>query len=242
MQKITISIDEINNNPNLDISERLANLKNKYNDKYSEDDLKSLAIASIKQEYELFANNRINFTKEADDLLEKIKNGGELSNKEAFILNCDDPQIISEYSKLDDIKKQIKEDNAITLNDFNFLCEAMKLDSHTKRLLEIGYKSKGLISDYSQSVGKISLDDFNFLCETMKLDPYMKRLLEIGYKSKGLISDYSQSVVKISLDDFEYLCSSTGMDDEIKSVLLAEFQNKGLISEFKLENSEKHHK
>ncbi len=51
MQKITISIDEINNNPNLDISERLANLKNKYNDKYSEDDLKSLAIASIKQEY-----------------------------------------------------------------------------------------------------------------------------------------------------------------------------------------------
>lgn len=133
MQKITISIDEINNNPNLDLSERLANLKNKYKDKYSEDDLKSLAIASIKQEYELFANNRINFTKEADDLLEKIKNGGELSNKEAFILNCDDPQIISEYSKFDDIKKQIKEDNAITLNDFNFLCEAMKLDSHTKK-------------------------------------------------------------------------------------------------------------
>lgn len=44
MQKITISIDEINNNPNLDISERLAKLKTKYKDKYSEDDLKSLAI------------------------------------------------------------------------------------------------------------------------------------------------------------------------------------------------------
>ena len=29
MQKIIISIDEINNNPNLDISERIANLKNK---------------------------------------------------------------------------------------------------------------------------------------------------------------------------------------------------------------------
>ena len=29
MQKITISIVEINNNPNLDISERLAKLKNK---------------------------------------------------------------------------------------------------------------------------------------------------------------------------------------------------------------------
>ena len=148
MQKITISIDEINNNPNLDISERLANLKNKYKDKYSEDDLKGIVIASIKQEYELFANSRINFTNEADDLLEQIKNGGELSNKEAFILNCDDPQIISKYSKFDDIKKQIKEDNAITLNDFNFLCEAMKLDSHTKRLLEIGYKSKGLISEF----------------------------------------------------------------------------------------------
>lgn len=190
MQKITISIDEINNNPNLDISERLANLKNKYNDKYSEDDLKSLAIASIKQEYELFANNRINFTKEADDLLEKIKNGGELSNKEAFILNCDDPQIISEYSKFDDIKKQIKEDNAITLNDFNFLCEAMKLDSHTKRLLEIGYKSKGLISDYSQSVGKISLDDFEYLCSSAGMDDEIKSVLLAEFQNKGLISEF----------------------------------------------------
>ena len=189
MQKITISIDEINNNPNLDISERIANLKNKYKDKYSEDDLKSLAIASIKQEYELYANNRINFTKEADDLLEKIKNGGELSNKEVFILNCDDPQIISKYLKFDDIKKQIKEDNAITLNDFNFLCEAMKLDSHTKRLLEIGYKSKGLISDYSQSVGKISLDDFEYLCSSAGMDDEIKSVLLAEFQNKGLISE-----------------------------------------------------
>ena len=177
MQKITISIDEINNNPNLDISERIANLKNKYKDKYSEDDLKSLAIASNKQEYELFANNRINFTKEADDLLEKIKNGGELSNKEAFILNCDDPQIISKYLKFDDIKKQIKEDNAITLNDFNFLCESMKLDPQTKKLLEIVFNSKGLISDYSQSVGKISLDDFEYLCSSAGMDDEIKSVL-----------------------------------------------------------------
>lgn len=190
MQKITISIDEINNNPNLDISERIASLKNKYKDKYSEDDLKSLAIASIKQEYELYANNRINFTKEADDLLEKIKNGGELSNKEAFILNCDDPQIISKYLKFDDIKKQIKEDNAITLNDFNFLCEAMKLDSHTKRLLEIGYKSKGLISDYSQSVGKISLDDFEYLCSSAGMDDEIKSVLLAEFQNKGLISEF----------------------------------------------------
>ena len=190
MQKITISIDEINNNPNLDISERMANLKNKYKDKYSEDDLKSLAIASIKQEYELYANNRINFTKEADDLLEKIKNGGELSNKEVFILNCDDPQIISKYLKFDDIKKQIKEDNAITLNDFNFLCEAMKLDSHTKRLLEIGYKSKGLISDYSQSVGKISLDDFEYLCSSAGMDDEIKSVLLAEFQNKGLISKF----------------------------------------------------
>lgn len=178
------------NNPNLEISERLANLKNKYKDKYSEDNLKGIAIASIKQEYELFANSRINFTKEADDLLEKIKNGGELSNKEAFILNCDDPQIISKYSKFDDIKKQIKEDNAITLNDFNFLCEAMKLDSHTKRLLEIGYKSKGLISDYSQSVGKISLDDFEYLCSSAKMDDEIKTVLLAEFQNKGLISEF----------------------------------------------------
>ena len=190
MQKITISIDEIKNNPNLDISERLAKLKNKYKDKYSEDDLKSLVIASIKQEYELFANNRINFTKEADDLLEKIKNGGELSNKEAFILNCDDPKIISEYSKFDDIKNRIQDNNAVTLDDFNFLCEAMKLDSHTKRLLEIGYKSKGLISDYSQNVGKISLDDFEYLCSSAGMDDEIKSVLLAEFQNKGLISEF----------------------------------------------------
>ena len=190
MQKITISIDEINNNPNLDISERIANLKNKYKDKYSEDDLKGIAIASIKQEYELFANSRINFTNEADDLLEQIKNGGELSDRGAFNLDCDDPQIISKYLKFDDIKKQIKEDNAITLNDFNFLCEAMKLDSHTKRLLEIGYKSKGLISDYSQSVGKISLDDFEYLCSSAGMDDEIKSVLLAEFQNKGLISEF----------------------------------------------------
>ena len=81
-------------------------------------------------------------------MLEKIKNGGELSDRDAFILNCDDPQKILEYSKFDDIKNRIQDNNAITLNDFNFLCEAMKLDPHTKRLLEIGYKSKGLISEF----------------------------------------------------------------------------------------------
>ncbi len=190
MQKITISIDEINNNPNLDISERLAKLKTKYKDKYSEDDLKSLAIASIKQEYELFANNRINFTKEADDLLEKIKNGGELSDREAFILNCDDPQIISEYSKFDDIKNRIQDNNAVTLDDFNFLCEAMKLDSHIKRLLEIGYKSKGLISDYSQNAGKLILDDFEYLFSSAKMDDDIKAVLLAEFKNKGLISEF----------------------------------------------------
>ena len=84
----------------------------------------------------------------------------------------------------------IKEDNAITLNDFNFLCEAMKLDSHTKRLLEIGYKSKGLISDYSQSVGKISLDDFEYLCSSAGMEDEIKSVLLAEFQNKGLISEF----------------------------------------------------
>ena len=84
----------------------------------------------------------------------------------------------------------IKEDNAITLNDFNFLCESMKLDPHTKRLLEIGYKSKGLISDYSQSVGKISLDDFEYLWSSAGMDDEIKSVLLVKFKNKGLISEF----------------------------------------------------
>ena len=66
----------------------------------------------------------------------------------------------------------------------------MKLDPHTKRLLEIGYKSKGLISDYSQSVGKISLDDFGYLCSSAKMDDEIKAVLLAEYQNKGLISEF----------------------------------------------------
>ena len=59
-----------------------------------------------------------------------------------------------------------------------------------EKLLEIGYKSKGLISDYSQSVGKISLDDFEYLCSSAGMDDEIKSVLLAEFQNKGLISKF----------------------------------------------------
>ena len=67
MKRKTITIEEIEANPDLDLSERI----NKFSQdkRWSNDDLIELAIASIKQEYEYMANNMADIP-HIDEILE----------------------------------------------------------------------------------------------------------------------------------------------------------------------------
>lgn len=134
MLKENITIEEIKNNPYLDLSKRIL--------KYSSEDL---ALASIKQEYEFWYKNRKNTSKEGNEILIKILNGNILDKIEEFELVCDDINKIEQYRKMETIKQNISKSKGITYSDFAELCSIIGIDLQTTKLLEQEFKNKGLI-------------------------------------------------------------------------------------------------
>ena len=144
MERKTITIEEIQSNPNLDLTERI----NKFgNDKrWSDDDLRELAIASIKQEYEYMANNMAD-TPHIDEISEQILNGHVFTESELVELMTQDLEENQEIKKCNDLKKRIADNNGITLEDFNELCKIIGFDPQTTELMRLGFDNNGLIID-----------------------------------------------------------------------------------------------
>ena len=151
MERKTITIEEIESNPNLDLTERINRFAN--DKRWSDDDLRELAIASIKQEYEFWANKRENISSKTDELLKKILDGHTLNKSEVFEMMCSDPEKVEEYSKYDDLNQKITDNNGITLDDFNDLCKTVGFDSKMTELVRIGFESQGKIIDSYQDEG-----------------------------------------------------------------------------------------
>ena len=145
MERKIITIEEIESNPDLDLTERI----NKFSQdkRWNADDLKELAIASIKQEYEFWANKRKNISPRTDELLKQILTGHILSKSEEFEMICTDQKKFKEYSQYENLKKRIVDNNGITLDDFNELCKNIGFDSKTTELMRIAFESRGLIID-----------------------------------------------------------------------------------------------
>ena len=150
--RITVDIDEIKKNPNLDLSERMARLSE--DKRWDSDDLSELALASIKQEYEYMANSVPDFP-HLDFVLEQILDGHDFTEedftklralelKENGTLDIEENAEIKRYN---DLRKRIMESNGITADDFNELCQTMELDSKTAEILQYAFQSKGLIID-----------------------------------------------------------------------------------------------
>ena len=145
MQKTTISIDEIANNPNLDLTARINHFSQ--DKRWDSNDLEELAMASIKQDYEFWANKRENVSSRTDELLEEILNGHILSKSEMFEMICSEPETVQMHAKYDTLREKVSGNNGITIDDFYELCNIIGFDSKTTELLEFGFKSKGLIID-----------------------------------------------------------------------------------------------
>ena len=144
MKRKTITIEEIESNPNLDLTARI----NKFaNDKrWSADDLRELAIASIKQEYEYMANNMSDMP-HIDEILEQTLNGHVFTQDELTELMTSDIKENEEIKKYNDLKKKVLDNNGITLYDFNELCKTIGFDSKTTELIRAGFESQGKIID-----------------------------------------------------------------------------------------------
>ena len=138
----TITIEEIKANPNLDLSERKRKFSN--NPRWTDKDLEELAIASIKREYEFWSTKRENISPRTDALLNQILNGRILSKSEEFEMVCTDSEIVEKYSKYEELSQRITDNNAITLDDFNELCETIGFDSVTTELIRSAFESRGL--------------------------------------------------------------------------------------------------
>ena len=144
MERKTITIEQIEANPNLNLTERI----NKFaNDKrWSANDLRELALAYIKQEYEYMANNMSDIP-HIDEILEQILNGHVFTKDELTELMRLDIKENEEIKKYNDLKKKIADNNGITLDDFNELCKIIGFDSKTIELIRAGLESQGKIID-----------------------------------------------------------------------------------------------
>ena len=144
MERKTITIEEIEANPDLDLSERI----NKFSQdkRWSSDDLKELAIASIKQEYEYMANNMSDIPY-INEILKQILNGHVFTQDELTELMTSDIKENEEIKKYNDLTKKVLDNNGITLDDFNELCKTIGFDSKTTELIRAGFESQGKIID-----------------------------------------------------------------------------------------------
>ena len=153
MEKITINIDQIKDNPNLDISERIRRYLSQ--GKWTQEEIEEIAIASIKQEYEYWANNRTNISPRTDNMLLSILNGHILNKIEVFEMICDDPTKVEAYAKFERLKGRTSDNAGITLEDLNELCSIIGFDEQMSDAIRTGFADKGLIIDrYNESIHK----------------------------------------------------------------------------------------
>lgn len=102
--------------------------------------------------YDYFFKNRKNFSKEADELLEKIKNGYEPTDKEIFFLSSsqewldEHKELVSLKDELDEIRNRVACGN-ISEKDFNRLTEICEFNKEDIEKLRTSFSKKGILNE-----------------------------------------------------------------------------------------------
>jgi hypothetical protein len=148
MERKTITIEEIKANPNLDLSQRIALFAS--DERWKGTDLEELAIASIKQEYEYYANT-LGDKPYINTILSKVLNGHVFSQNELSEIMILDEDKRNEMIKYHELKDKVSENNGITLEDFNKVTEVMGIDSNTAELFRKSLEDSNLIIDSYQA-------------------------------------------------------------------------------------------
>lgn len=155
MEKVTINIQDIISNPDYNPDAHINYLKSKHPE-LSTEELEELAIAHTKQTYEHYSNSRINKSKSADLILEKIKCGHIPTKYEIFELTCDDPVKIEEYVKLETIKDRVTDSGTISKEDFYTLSSIIGFDEEISQQIMQGFVAKGiLVERYAEKESEI---------------------------------------------------------------------------------------
>lgn len=104
-----------------------------------------LRKAIIKANIETYSKMRVNFSKEADRVMEKIANGEEVTRLDVFILTCTEQEKINQYRTFYELNERIK-NGKIKETDFHFLVKTLEInDPFLENLLVTAFYQKGLV-------------------------------------------------------------------------------------------------
>ena len=112
---------------------------------------KDLEIAINKQRYNFYYNHRKNYSKRADMILEKIKNGYNPNDADVFEIFCDDEEQIKKYRYIFELKERVK-DGYISYEDFYSIIDSIGInDYNIVDAIKHEYEAKGiLVEDYNE--------------------------------------------------------------------------------------------
>ena len=136
-----------------DPSEIMTNM-GKSSNNYSEDDIE-VARAIAKRNFEGYSKERVNFTPETDEIMNRIQQGHVPNKIEVFTLMCDEPEKIEQYKSMEQLKERVS-NGKISLDDFETLIGIIGFDEEISNALKREFELKGiLISEYpSEEVNK----------------------------------------------------------------------------------------
>ncbi len=97
---------------------------------------KELEQATIKSRYEYYKKNRKNFSKEAETILDKIREGYIPNEADVFELLETDQRKINQYRKFYEIKDSISKNGRINQEDLKFLIQQLGIDEQTSIFME----------------------------------------------------------------------------------------------------------
>ena len=106
--------------------------------------------------YDYYSKHRKNFSKEADNLIEKIKNGHEPTDKEVFFLSCSEEWLnehkdqVKLKEELDEIRNRVA-CGTITEKDFNRLTEICRFSEDDIKQLRSEFSKKGILKEQEKS-------------------------------------------------------------------------------------------
>ena len=151
MSRYTIKIEEIKSNPNLDLTDRIDDFMKKG---WGREDAEELALASIKGEYEYYANHYENLPSCAE-ILGRILDGKILSESELADLFVGNLKVDENISKYNQLSKKVNDNDGITLSDFYELCETACFSKEDTEKIREGFEQSGKIIDsYSNGPSK----------------------------------------------------------------------------------------
>lgn len=102
--------------------------------------------ARKKAMFNVYSRRRINFSPEANAIMEKIAEGIEPTKLEVFILTCNEPEKIELYRTFYGIQERISENGKIDNRDFDFLIETLNInDLELENMLRELFSQRGLI-------------------------------------------------------------------------------------------------